>query len=81
MEKVSEAELKAGGKQAPKSLRPCAADAYLLFQVLISISCEAEENLFLIRFHSMIPMLPVQIILSFFFHCHTFVNLSLWFDW
>ena len=33
MEKVSEAELKAGGKQAPKSLRPCAADAYLLFQV------------------------------------------------
>ena len=37
MEKVSEAELKAGGKQAPKSLRPCAADAYLLFQVLFTI--------------------------------------------
>ena len=40
MEKVSEAELKAGGKQAPKSLRPCAADAYLLFQVKVLIRLE-----------------------------------------
>ncbi len=32
-EPVSEAVLKAGGKEAPKSLYPCAGDAYLMFQV------------------------------------------------
>jgi len=32
MEAVSIEVLKAGGRQAPRSLRPCAMDAYLLFQ-------------------------------------------------
>jgi len=33
LEPMSVESLKVGGRQAPKSLRPCAADAYLLFQV------------------------------------------------
>ena len=33
MEEISSEELKTGSNMAPKSLRPCAGDAYLLFQV------------------------------------------------
>ena len=33
LEPMSVEALKAGGKHAPRSLRPCAGDAYLLFQV------------------------------------------------
>ena len=36
MAPVSLESLKAGGKQAPRSLRPCAGDAYLLFQASVS---------------------------------------------
>jgi len=32
---ISEEELKHGSNQAPHSLRPCAGDAYLLFQVML----------------------------------------------
>ncbi|KAK2183612.1 hypothetical protein NP493_305g03033 [Ridgeia piscesae] len=37
LEPMSVESLKVGGRQAPKSLRPCAADAYLLFQDLCQL--------------------------------------------
>ena len=34
LEEISSEELKIGSNVAPKSVRPCAGDAYLLFQVV-----------------------------------------------